>query len=482
MTFYVVRSNGASGGPASALAALQDPEALQGLAPEDIAALANFLPQTGRGGVEGRVTLRNGTRVVGAAVGLVDAAGEVVASARSRADGSFALYGVLPGNYGLAAVDLGTGRAGRTPVTVVADVMVPADVQILDAEELGTVVAHAAWLGSSDPVSDVTLAVSALGFGSVWTGWATLDAAGEARFERVPPGPVTVTWPAPYRVAAGTGDVVSGQTTEISFQVPPFGSVGGAVRAADGQTGVPWALVEVRDVDSGDPLSATWTDQNGDYSFADVYPAAGGFRVVATWEEDPRITASAVGAFASPGESVSKGLTLPLAVIRGTVTFAGGADAVPWPQVFVERGGGARPPVLLRDRLGCGRQLRRSRPRSRRLSRHRPGFAVGPHRHGAGDGRGRRERRGGSRVAGALGAGGGDRSRSARGTRWRGRRSAWPASRSGSIGWRPPTGRALRPMNACPWAPSACRPRTPPGSAGRSTGTSRRAALPCRSR
>jgi hypothetical protein len=340
MTFYVVRSNGGSGGPASALASLQDPEALQGLAPEDVAALANFLPPLiGRGGVAGRVTLRNGTGVVDATVGLVDGGGALVAASKSRTDGSFGFYGVLPGDYVLVAVDPGSGRAGRTPVTVVGAVVVPADVQILDEDELGRLAVHAAWLGSSDPVSDVTLSVSAQGFGGVWTGRVTLDAAGEAGLEGVPPGPVTVTWPAPYRVAAGTGDVVSGQATEVSFQVPPFGTVGGSVRAADGQTGVPWAIVEVRDVDSGDPLATTWADENGGYSFADVYPGAGGFRVVATWEDDPGITASTVGAFASPGESLPRDVTLPLAVIRGTVTFAGGAEPVPEPQVFVEQAG-----------------------------------------------------------------------------------------------------------------------------------------------
>jgi hypothetical protein len=131
------------------------------------------------------------------------------------------------------------------------------------------------------------------------------------------PSPAVHWWP---------GDIV------LDLVAPPPATVSGVVRGA----GVPIAYnrVEALDAATGDLLAAAWTDDAGSYSVSDVRAGSAGFVVRVIWSQDPAIRAERSGIVLQVNESiVDFDLDLPLGLVTGQVTFDGGVEPVPYPNV-----------------------------------------------------------------------------------------------------------------------------------------------------
>jgi hypothetical protein len=338
---------------AAALVDLSYPDALAGLTAEERAAIVNFdVPPLGD--VQGTVSY-GGSGVAGAEVGLVDGAGDVLTSTTTGEAGSFRLEAVPPGSYSAAAFDPASGRRGRVAVDVVAGSVSPAAIELLDDAALGSVHVHAVWEGSVEAVADAELTLQAEGFGPVGQTTLVTDQDGYALFTGIPAGSVTVRWPDFYRGHPGTVTVIAGQSAELSISAPPPGNVSGRVTGAGGTVPVPYARVEALDVATGDLLASGTADDAGAYAFSDLRAGAPGFRVRATWWEDPGVQAERTGSVSQPYETIENfDLDLPVAVVTGQVLFDGGAPAVPYPTVFVTQTGVADPRTYYADQSTSG--------------------------------------------------------------------------------------------------------------------------------
>ncbi len=120
---------------------------------------------------------------------------------------------------------------------------------------------------------------------------------------------------------------------------PPSGTVQGTVFAADGLTPVPSAPVEIFDVASDALLASRTADAAGAYQAPGLTPGTQGFRVRVTSPHDPTVVSERTATFPAEGAIVTVDLTLPVSVVRGTVVFANGLTAVPFPSVFITQGG-----------------------------------------------------------------------------------------------------------------------------------------------
>jgi hypothetical protein len=209
ITFSVASTDGdrdALLAKASALVDLSQPEALAGLTTAERAAIVNFdVPPLGD--VDGSVSLE-GAGVVGAEVGLVDAAGNLVSQTTTGENGAFLLQAVPPGSYSAAAFDPASGRRGRVLVDVVAGAVSPAHIVLFDDAALGSVQVHAVWDRVGGPVPDAELTLSPEGFGPVGAATLVTDVNGEGLFTGIPAGVATVRWPALYRAQPGTVTVL----------------------------------------------------------------------------------------------------------------------------------------------------------------------------------------------------------------------------------------------------------------------------------
>jgi len=123
-----------------------------------------------------------------------------------------------------------------------------------------------------------------------------------------------------------------GQIIPITLEPPPSGSVHGTVVAADGATAIPWTSVAVYDAANGAYLTSVYTDQQGAYTTGAFY--ADQFRVVATAPDGSAYEQTL--AITQPGEVLTADFTLPVSVVRGTVTAADGTP-VGWPNVFARQ-------------------------------------------------------------------------------------------------------------------------------------------------
>src|SRR5258708_15700882 len=137
--------------------------------------------------------------------------------------------------------------------------------------------------------------------------------------------------------AADDGGVVN-----ITVNAPSSGNVQGQVFAGDGVTPLNFAIVQVFDAASGNFLNSQFAF-SGSFFFSNITVGAPGFRVRAFSEFDSSVFADATGLFPSFGQTVVTHVSLPIAVIKGTVTYSD-ATPVPFPQVFATQtnAGGSR--------------------------------------------------------------------------------------------------------------------------------------------
>jgi hypothetical protein len=128
-----------------------------------------------------------------------------------------------------------------------------------------------------------------------------------------------------------------GQTVSVTIQVSVRGTVQGTIFAADGQTAVGGATVEVFDVAGGQLLATVLTNAAGKYAAAGIPAGAQGFNVVAHSPFDPAITAQQGGNFTANGDTVTLNFTLAVSVIHGNVFFFDGVTPVASPSLFLSR-------------------------------------------------------------------------------------------------------------------------------------------------
>ena len=345
LTYSLAASDGdpdALAAKAAALVDLSHPEALAGLTSQERAVIVNFdVPPLGD--VEGSVSF-GGTGIEGAQIGLVDAAGELVAETTTGENGAFAFNGVPPGSYSAAAFDSASGRRGRVAVDVVAGVVSPAPIALLDDAALGAVHVRAVWERVPGLVADAELTLSVEGFGPIGQATVVTDANGEGLFTGIPAGATTVRWPDYYRAGPGTVTVVAGQTVDLELVAPPPGNVWGRVRGAGGSVAVPYARVEALDVATDELLASSMANDAGAYQLVDVRAGALGFKVRAIWQDDPAVWAERAGSVSQAFETIQDfDLELPIAAVTGQVYFDGGTEAVASPTVFATPTGVADP-------------------------------------------------------------------------------------------------------------------------------------------
>jgi hypothetical protein len=134
--------------------------------------------------------------------------------------------------------------------------------------------------------------------------------------------------------ASGTvNSADDGRTLSITINAPLSGNVQGHVFAGDGQTPVSFTFVEILDASNQNRLAGTNTNFDGSYSFFNISTGANGFTIVAHSPNDFNTVAQASGLFQSFGQTITEDLTLPLGVVKGTVSFFDGT-AAPFPDVF----------------------------------------------------------------------------------------------------------------------------------------------------
>lgn len=125
-----------------------------------------------------------------------------------------------------------------------------------------------------------------------------------------------------------------GGTVNVTINAPLTGNIQGHVFAGDGATPISNAFVEVRDAANQNQLATTSSNFDGSYSLFNVTTGASGFIVVAHSPGNFNTTVQASGSFQSFGQTVIEDLTLPVGLVKGTVTYFDGTP-VPFPDVFV---------------------------------------------------------------------------------------------------------------------------------------------------
>ncbi|MGZ4843338.1 MAG: beta strand repeat-containing protein [Candidatus Angelobacter sp.] len=163
------------------------------------------------------------------------------------------------------------------------------------------------------------------------------DSSGTLSILNVPAGSFTVTAYQNGFVGEASGVVQTsdiGSTIFITINAGITGAIQGHVLAADGLTPVVATEVEVLDVSTGIQLALGGTDTNGFFRFNGISAGPEGFKVRATSILNPLIFAEQTGSFAANGDVVTIDLTLPLSVVRGTVSYSDGT-VVPFPTVVI---------------------------------------------------------------------------------------------------------------------------------------------------
>jgi hypothetical protein len=125
-----------------------------------------------------------------------------------------------------------------------------------------------------------------------------------------------------------------GGTVNVTINAPLSGSIQGHIFAGDGQTPVRFAFIAVLDAANQNQIASTSSNFDGSYFFSNITTGASGFTVVAHSPNNSGIVAQASGSFQSFGQTVVQDLSLPVAVVKGTVTYSDGTP-VQFPDIFV---------------------------------------------------------------------------------------------------------------------------------------------------
>jgi hypothetical protein len=135
-------------------------------------------------------------------------------------------------------------------------------------------------------------------------------------------------------VSTAVAPASDGETVAVSLTGFPYGFIQGRVTAADGVTPAYPTLVTVVDPATGQTSGDQYTGPAGDFS---IYaPVGTSGRLTASF---PPTGAQASSDFSLAGASVTVNLSLPLSVVRGVVTYAGGVEPVSDLYVFASQGG-----------------------------------------------------------------------------------------------------------------------------------------------
>jgi hypothetical protein len=165
------------------------------------------------------------------------------------------------------------------------------------------------------------------------------DSSGTLSIPNVPTGNFIVTAYQNGFVGEASGIVRTsdvGSTVFITINAGITGAIQGHVTAADGLTPVAATDVEVIDVATGIQLALGGTDTNGFYKFNGVSTGPQGFKVRATSILNPLVFAEKTGSFVANGDVITLDFTLPLSVVRGTVSYSDGT-AVQFPTVVISQ-------------------------------------------------------------------------------------------------------------------------------------------------
>jgi hypothetical protein len=211
---------------------------------------------------------------------------------------------------------------------------------------------------ASQPIVNGTVVLNFTRNGQPRTLQAGTDATGVATINNVTEGLVAIQ--ARRGNASNPGVATSSVTirpqddlTTVSVVVTlgAPGTVRGTVFAADGVTPLPDVSVDVYDLETGvsvlqPPCSECSpellrTDENGVFDSGPITVGALGFRVSVVSpdvEGPPIVIVSNTGQFTAPNQIVTRNLTTPYSVVRGTVYRSDGVTPVSGANVFVNRG------------------------------------------------------------------------------------------------------------------------------------------------
>ena len=190
-----------------------------------------------------------------------------------------------------------------------------------------------------DAVSPLVGAQIVLKSGSFQVIAGLTDSSGMISIPNVPVGNFTVTAYQNGFLGDASGVV---QPSDVGLIVPITinagitGVVQGHVFAADGITPAAATQVEVLDVATGIQLAFGGTDLDGSYRFDGISAGPQGFKVRATSILNPLVSAERSGSFINNGDIVTLDLTLPLSVVRGTVSYSD-STLVSFPTVVISQ-------------------------------------------------------------------------------------------------------------------------------------------------
>ncbi|MBY0495129.1 MAG: carboxypeptidase regulatory-like domain-containing protein [Cyanobacteria bacterium] len=244
--------------------------------------------------------------------------------------GGYVIAGPIAGDVNVTAQDPVSSLMATTTVTI-AGVATPVTAN-LALPPTGTV-RGTVRTSSNQPVPFVDVAIST----AISTVYATTDENGEYIAPAVPIGEVTAYVYFGFGVqGAASGTLANGgDTLVLDVELPPYGTVSGTVRHADGAPVNESVLVELTHATYGQ--FATWSNPDGTYSFDPV--AIGDVSVQATLTS-VGVTGTASGTLANSGDTLTVDVTLaPLATVSGTLRREDGS-AAPFAWIYLQSGSG----------------------------------------------------------------------------------------------------------------------------------------------
>ncbi len=290
----------------------------------------------GTGVVTGRVTFLNGTAAANAQVQIF---GDNVpfASTTTDSNGLYTITQVVAGRpFTLRAFDP-RGFAGFRTLN---NNVVPSDGATLTVNAV--IPAQATVHVIVQQAANVPLANSQVNIMFAQDGFfrfgGTTDVNGVLNIQHVPEGSFTVEAFAPntFRFAGSAVGAVTpaddGGSVNITINAPTTGNVSGQVFAADGQT-LLQTTVEIFDAANGNFLGSTFSS-GGSYFISNITAGGAGFRVEAFSPSNFSVFGQNTGVFTSFGQTVQVNVTVPIGIVKGTISYTDGTG-VRFPSVFV---------------------------------------------------------------------------------------------------------------------------------------------------